>query len=184
MIYAFYVYILAYLQEIGRAGRDSKQGQGTLFYNACDIGTNRKNLKLEMTDYCTTASCRQEFICRYFGYDVPRIETDKLHHCCDSCEKLCECDDCSQILADLVADCDVNDVQERTAQLTVDGKRSTQVSDMLYGALSAYFSMENKSNEGSMHTGLIQDILTTIVSEYDKLQNVSNLQYRFPNLNI
>ena len=172
------------MQEIGRAGRDCQQSQAILFYNASDTGSNRKNLKPEMKDYCTTASCRREFICKFFGYEVPNIESDKLHYCCDVCEKLCECDDCSQILADLVADCGINKVQERTAQLTVKDRQSPHNSDMLYGALSAYFSMENKSNEGSMHTGLTPSILTTIVSEFDRFQNVSELQHRFPNLSM
>ena len=46
----FFFLLVAYIQEIGRAGRDGKEAVATLYFNNSDLSSN--GMKKEMRDYC------------------------------------------------------------------------------------------------------------------------------------
>ena len=60
----------AYMQEIGRSGRDGEQASATLYYNASDIATNKKHLTKEVREYCQLKTCRRKFLIEYFEYEL------------------------------------------------------------------------------------------------------------------
>lgn len=76
----------AYVQEIGRAGRDGELAEATLYYNNSDISTNT-HVNDDMRQYCRLVTCRRQFILQHFGESA---ELDMIGHaCCDNCRKLC-----------------------------------------------------------------------------------------------
>ena len=48
----------------------------------------------EIRMFCRMTSCRREYICSYFGYEVDRTLSPADHNCCDICEKDCNCVSC------------------------------------------------------------------------------------------
>ena len=94
--------IEAYYQEVGRAGRDGQQADGLLLIAGADIALRRRMAELggdgnpaseaetarawglfrELLRYVDAASCRHDFILRYFG-----DEAESLGGCghCDVC---------------------------------------------------------------------------------------------------
>ncbi len=77
--------ILEYVQEIGRAGRDGECATATLYYNASDIAKNITAVSTDMRAYCTTTSCKRQFLADYFMYQL--CDNDK-KWCCVICKKL------------------------------------------------------------------------------------------------
>ena len=84
-----------FFQETGRAGRNGKQANSTLYFNSYDISQGKKALQPSMRQYCTTQSCRREVILRHFGVTLTREESDHHHNCCDKCKEACSC--CAKI---------------------------------------------------------------------------------------
>lgn len=71
----------AYLQKIGRAGRDGQESLALLYFNMSDI------VKYEVKNFCLLNTCRREYISEHFGFTLP-------HKCCDICQISCPCDTC------------------------------------------------------------------------------------------
>ena len=79
----------AYLQEIGRGGRDGKQTRAHLCYN-------KKSLAFcdhTMHEFCASTTCRRHFIMSHFveSYSSAIMGSCK---CCDVCKQSCACADC------------------------------------------------------------------------------------------
>ena len=75
----------SYYQEIGRAGRDGKAANGTLFYNGHDISANTPGMTQEMRDFCLNeSSCLRRELMTYLGSNLQTIFQEK-HLCCSNC---------------------------------------------------------------------------------------------------
>jgi len=92
-IYSDTVYIVAFVQEIGRAGRDGLSAQSQVLFNASDIST-ATGITKEMKEYCETTDCRRRFLANYFAYNFETLSP--LHSCCDNCSRTYSCSSCSQ----------------------------------------------------------------------------------------
>jgi len=80
----FYLYkkciFLAYVQEIGRAGRSGAEAQAVLYFNRGDLAS--ATMRKDMKEYCTNNSkCKREIINTFFGFK----STVKPFKCCSVC---------------------------------------------------------------------------------------------------
>ena len=81
----------AYVQAIGRAGRDGHQANALLLKRK-----GRQHINQKMKDYCSNESkCRREVL--FEDYDFPKHSVTKLCLCCDICRRNCICGSCKSI---------------------------------------------------------------------------------------
>ena len=83
--------IKQYLQETGRAGRDSLPSHAILhiFDLTVEIAENMKEF------FKNGVYCRQELIQQFAEFSgLDRGSNDTLCMCCDVCEKTCSCSKC------------------------------------------------------------------------------------------
>ena len=173
-----YIYFLAYLQEIGRAGGDGNPSSAILYYNASDIAENRANVKPEVREFCITETCRRQFLCCHFGYEKPLASYSEIHQCCDNCEKICECDIC---VMDTLTLMDMTEETEPTETETFKIQPSKTYLRNLECTIKAYFALENQIC-GSLYTGLSEELISDIVNDSVKFEDESELKKSFPYL--
>ena len=79
----------SYLQETGRAGRDSQPSKATLYFTGTGLRVERT-----MKEYCLLqGECRRTFLLKDFdGDSVESVQP--LCNCCDICCSKCTCIDC------------------------------------------------------------------------------------------
>ena len=75
-----------YLQDIGRAGRDSQGGHAIMCVNAHDMASRKVMQK--MKDLTSTDGYRRASILAHFGTESLKMDP---HQCCDNCLLLCSC---------------------------------------------------------------------------------------------
>ena len=81
-----------YVQESGRAGRNSQQCYATLIYNS-----PRGHISSEMELYGkNTTTCRRLLLYKDFLFHT-HTTVSPLCKCCDICVSICECDDCKSV---------------------------------------------------------------------------------------
>lgn len=78
----------SYLQQIGRAGRNSKQANAILYWNNADIGNNITHMSEEMRRYCRSAECLRRQLIGHFGFSI--VKQDR---CCSNCDETNLCQD-------------------------------------------------------------------------------------------
>lgn len=81
----------AYVQEVGRAGRDGLPAKAILYYNNSDIKVVRKNRKavtVTMREYCLSTTCRRMFLNVHFGDESTTSLPRAFGSCCDVCDTL------------------------------------------------------------------------------------------------
>ena len=78
----------AYVQAIGRAGRDGQQANALLLKRK-----GKRHVNKQMEIYCINDTrCRREVL--FEDYDHPKCNIQKLCLCCDICSKVCTCGTC------------------------------------------------------------------------------------------
>lgn len=70
--------VLAYTQEIGRAGRSGGQCEAKMFFNNTDIA--QRHVPQSLKDFCQQEMCRRELISEYFNSPITHAQL-----CCDVC---------------------------------------------------------------------------------------------------
>ncbi|CAC5423560.1 unnamed protein product [Mytilus coruscus] len=85
------IFLLAYMQEIGRAGRDGLQSEAVLYFNNNDLGSNTP-VRDEVKQFCRLKSCRRQFLCEHFDWECVALLIK--HNCCDICKVDCDCIEC------------------------------------------------------------------------------------------
>ncbi|XP_066925047.1 probable ATP-dependent DNA helicase RecS [Clytia hemisphaerica] len=86
----------AYIQEIGRAGRDGQSSNAILFYRPCDISHCNDN-DLERIIKNKENECRRMSLLKCFNEIPDAGSALDLHECCDVCEKFCVCEKCTDV---------------------------------------------------------------------------------------
>ena len=161
-----------YIQEIGRAGRDGSPAQAVMYYNNSDISAAAK-VNDDIRSFCTSESCRRQFICEHFGANVEK-NFQFLHECCDNCEKVCDCDSCF-----CLADVDFDTGTEENTPTEQDGKDQVHC---IQQALSDYFKLENSATglqTASLKTGL-SDMLAEEIARNYKTSTRDSIIKKYP----
>ena len=79
----------AYVQAIGRAGRDGHQANALLLKRK-----GKQHVNKQMEKYCDNEMvCRREVL--FEDYDHPKCSIQKLCLCCDICSRQCTCGTCA-----------------------------------------------------------------------------------------
>ncbi len=91
--YRVNIVFVVYVQEIGRAGRDSLQSSATLLYQNSDISANVTHVTQDMKEFCKYMSCRRVKLMSYFNQESTFTGPKCL--CCDVCKMSCSCVNCS-----------------------------------------------------------------------------------------
>ena len=172
----------AYIQEVGRAGRDGKESIATLYYNKSDISPNVKGMTEEMRLYCDLDTCRRKYVCKHFGFKLEG-KCDFDHQCCDNCATKCECDMCIIVRDDLAEESNNN--TNSLIQLK-DPLNSVTKKKTLHEMLNIYFEAEHDIlllPNGSLYTGLTTNLAQHISENYQKYMTISNIQQDYPQLN-
>ena len=92
--------IESYIQEIGRAGRDSLQSVAFLCYRSYDLATIRdEDLKFHIIN--SDKKCRRQLLMSLFNEESIGLEIG--HLCCDVCSSKCKCDECKKVISHMEA---------------------------------------------------------------------------------
>lgn len=169
-------FFAAYIQEIGRAGRDGEDAIATLWFNKSDIGKDKTHLMDDMRKFCMINSCRRDFILKYFGFELEEV-IDPLHNCCDNCAVQCSCDTCT------VVNTTVSPPHVEETILIDDNLNSAAKEALMF-----YFGTENdkiNSSVPSAVSGLdekfAEKLCTSILNLRDP--NMDSLTSAFPHIN-
>jgi hypothetical protein len=166
--------LTAYLQEVGRAGRDGDGATAQLYFNKNDIAGNVPGLKPIVREFCLTTECRWKVLCHYFNCDL--VVNNILHKCCDNCRLLCECEDCTE---QHMIESDVDQMSSHVID--------HHTSDMIKATLQAYFEAENNALVhsvfgGVLYTGLTDNLAHSLSSDYPNLTDACQIKDKFPYL--
>ena len=159
-------YSSAYSQETGRAGRDGLPAEAIMYFNKEDIG--KSTVRPEVREYCLLESCRRKYLCVHFGTPNHSVfDKTLLHCCCDNCEKLCECVQCTRN-------------REYTPPTAVeDDSHDSSVEEAIQAALLNVFCMINSEEQSAIDaellTGLTPTLATDVAVNYHLLFNLDTL---------
>lgn len=158
----------AYLQEIGRAGRDGHESLALLYFNMNDIGA--PHVKCEFKKFRLLNTFRREYISEHFGFTFEKI--DLPHKCCDICQISCPCDIC---LVKAVRKCkSFKELTERQQK----NKTANQVSTVLM----AFFYQQNAPHDftySELFTGLSKKTVDKKASVVDQIESDMDIKNCF-----
>lgn len=163
------------MQEVGRGGRDGAKCIATLYYNACDVGTNVTNLKEEVKRFCTLTTCRRKFLTDHFGFAFEQNMPS--HTCCDICELKCECDKC--IIAFL------NKIEDNVVMKSPEPSHKNYNATLLLEVLSSYFDAENNQLDipnPEIFAGLSRSLLTDLNNSIEDITDEDCFKRKFGHL--
>ena len=158
-------YFLAYVQEIGRGGRDGSPCTAMMYWAPADVSSNVPHMTQAMRDYVKSTECRRKFLIDHFG--GPKADNDPdPRHCCDICSGSEE---------------DSSD-GEATTKYPACNKKVIQIIDCF---LTQYFDTENTkiASPYPASISLLSPSLRKEISEaYTRFMSVENLMEKYPNL--
>lgn len=161
----------AYLQEIGRAGRDGHESLALLYFNMNDIGAH--HVKSEVKNFCLLNTCRRKYISEHFGFTFEKI--DLPHKCCDICQISCPCDTC---LVNAVQKC------ESFKELT-ERQQKNDTANQVSTVLMAFFDQQNALHDVTypeLFTGLSKKTADKIDLVVDQIESEMDIKKSFPHL--
>jgi len=184
--------IEAYYQEAGRAGRDRKEAECMLLFDASDITTNKflieqgnsnsnksgsyKKLRA-MIGYCKTNKCLREYILRYFGEKV------RIHDCefCSSCNRAFKIIDIT-IETQKIMSCIKRMNEAYETNLIIDvlkGKNTSMIKQLKFNSLSTYGIMKkiSKNTVKEMILHLIKEGYLTLSNDKVPLPKLTDKAY-------
>lgn len=115
----------------------------------------------EMKNFCTLETCRRDFLCQHFGSPCGMSVFEFKHECCDNCQKLCKCEDCTD---KLILACDETDLSNINKN-----KLSPSIKEQLEMVLLEYFNAENEiiaMPNSELITGLSDSFAKEICQEH------------------
>ena len=133
--------------------------------NNDDLG--KKTTSQEMKIYCRLTTCRRKYLCDHFGADLISSEH---HTCCDNCEKICCCQECTL------------KVSNETVVSQDNRSHDSVTEKCIYNALSQYFVAVNRVMQSdslmdiTLITCLTDTVAADIASKYKSFQTIESLQ--------
>lgn len=155
---------LAFVQQVGRAGRDGLMARSTTYYNNEDICQPKSGTGIDsaLREFCITVGCRRQLLCSQF--DEHCVELVNLA-CCDNCG-LSDADNEHVNISSLFREYDFmnNSMHAAVAQ-----------------RLQAYFCEQNyRELCGELTTGLDKALLNKILESLICKDDLDLLCDRFP----
>lgn len=165
-----------FFQESGRAGRDGRRAQSSLYFNNTDIGANVEGLQPNMKNYCKNPKneCRRKIVLNHFGFGVPGGR-EKPHSCCDICRNDCQCSECKAVEEPM----DIDDSQVTDSNFLLS---ENQVQEIRSNIIK--FKEESEAKESCFHLsmcfGLTMDVIDEVCSTLREIQTLDRLMERLP----
>ena len=169
MHYVLHFVFAAYIQEVGRAGRDGLDSSAVMYFNRADIAPNVTGMTETMRKYVNLDTCRRQYICEQFGFDM-ETEIIQYHDCCDICERNCSCEACF-----FRKEFDTELEEPSNANSSTPLCNDLNKEQVVYGSISSYFEMENSVLEipnACVTSGLTTGLAKTISEDYISYSSV------------
>ena len=150
----------------------------TLFFNNSDVAANKKHLTDEMRKYCRILSCRREYLCSHFGYEVDRNESPADDTCCDYCER---------IAYEKEGSANSSEIEEDVCQDISDMHITSDVKCALRCALNDFVEQEAQLAgvpHGHIEMGLPADIVNSVVAHCHKWYSHTDILNLYPSMKV
>lgn len=167
---------LAFMQEIGRAGKDGLPCSSTVLFNASHISSNVREMSEAMKHYCRSADCRRSLLAYYFGYEYEVFQCRRA--CCDNCMAKCACSECAILVNDNVrTDNEIALCSGIDNCMKVDEKLVETIKCLFNTINDEYSCFSKCSLKPELYTGLCDSLATLIAQnalKYVSSQTISN----------